>query len=373
MSKYPLPLAQEEDHLAHLQKYLRTTKWSYDRCRDASYSNILWNARNAYYVDRLRLLLQSLGFHCSTDLLHTFTKKSKQFRLLHDPTLSTDQWTYTLQFICFHCCTDPNDPTKIIKIETLKQYKNNVNWSHCCRSKSSNVRRHCCFKTMISKQCTRLQRVQDHKQSSICGVFHIRHSTDWQAYSPSFPEWVQYLERNWGNPEKLMVSESEFSVHQMNEMMNRKMESLRNEMNALRKRYIKLQRESEQYRFAAIALKQIAEELPPARKGEIEWGKENAFQHITLRTKSLCEYKKSLSLRSELLNDGQYLIENNPLNEDCQYTESRLLQIQRFVERNYIGNMNPEIQITVRINMFTASTCLLQICFLGTLLIHCIC
>ena len=115
MRKNPLPLAQEEDHLAHLQKYLRNTQWSYDRCRDSSYSNILWNAGNAYYVDRLRHLLQSLGFQSSTDLLHTFTKKSKQFRLLHDPTLSTDQWTYTLQFICFHCCTDPNDPTKIIK------------------------------------------------------------------------------------------------------------------------------------------------------------------------------------------------------------------------------------------------------------------
>ena len=118
----------------------------------------------------------------------------------------------------------------------------------------------------------------------------------------------------------------------------------------MRKVIDKLQRDLEKYRFAAMALKHVAQRLPFARINEVEWTKCTSGSPntpITLRTVALNRYREDILAQSKYRNLklGQYLIENNPSNGDCQYGLERLDQIKLFVEHNHIGNSDPSIKI----------------------------
>ena len=109
-------------------------------------------------------------------------------------------------------------------------------------------------------------------------------------------------------------------------------------------------RDLEKYRFAAIALKHVARNLPSARINQVEWTKSTSGSPntpITLRTVSLNQHREDILAQPKYRNlkFGQYLIENNPSNQDCQYEQERLDQIKRFVEHNHIGNSDPSIKI----------------------------
>ena len=115
----------------------------------------------------------------------------------------------------------------------------------------------------------------------------------------------------------------------------------------LQRKIDRLEQNAEQYRFAAIALKHVAKNLSSARINSIEWAKGNTSDHMTMRTKTLNQYRELIMDQPKYrkLSDGQYIIENNPLNSQCQYKRQRLKQIKEFVERNRIGNTNPFIRI----------------------------
>ena len=105
----------------------------------------------------------------------------------------------------------------------------------------------------------------------------------------------------------------------------------------------------ESYRFAAVAMKHVARNLPSARINRIEWTKctsGSANTPITLRTSALNQIRLQIHEQSKYRNlkFGQYLIENNPLKQDRQYGQKRLQRMKQFVEYNHIGNSNPAIR-----------------------------
>ena len=114
-------------------------------------------------------------------------------------------------------------------------------------------------------------------------------------------------------------------------------------INELQNNLKKSQQRQEQLRFATMALKHVAEKLPAANINQVEWQKELSFGHLTVRSKSLQKIKIQIQKQTKYakLTNGKYLIENNPLNEDCSTYKKT---ITKFIELNHIGNINPVIQ-----------------------------
>lgn len=100
-------------------------------------------------------------------------------------------------------------------------------------------------------------------------------------------------------------------------------------------------------RSVAISLKEIALNLPSARTDCIEWETECVGDHTTIRSTLAHQHRRHILSQPEYRNLrlDQFLIENNPLNADCQYEPKKLEQIRLFVRRYGIGNVNPPIHI----------------------------
>ena len=102
------------------------------------------------------------------------------------------------------------------------------------------------------------------------------------------------------------------------------------------------QREKEQYRFAAIALKYVAKNLPSAQINRVEWAKCNVSDHMTQRTLAVEKARELIHQQPAYsrLSHGQYIIENNGLNADCQYNHKEIEAVSSSLSLNGIGNMN---------------------------------
>ena len=117
----------------------------------------------------------------------------------------------------------------------------------------------------------------------------------------------------------------------------------------LRRTVKSLKKENEQYRFAAMSLKQVAVHLPSARVNTVEWQKGDISDHMTTRSRFL--HRERQLILSKATVSRSYIIENNPMNKDNQNSAAQLEDIKNFVDRNNIGNVNPKINLDLRKTM----------------------
>ena len=116
----------------------------------------------------------------------------------------------------------------------------------------------------------------------------------------------------------------------------------------------KLRKQYEECRAAAIALKEVGCNLPSARLDDIEWAKDDGV-HFTQRSKELNEYRLDILKQPKyaVLGQKEYLIENNPLNDDevghYQFEDNMLNVMKEFVIKNEgPGNLHPEVLVNRR-------------------------
>eukprot|EP01084_Bolivina_argentea_P121991 216201_1 len=114
----------------------------------------------------------------------------------------------------------------------------------------------------------------------------------------------------------------------------------------LEKELRKLRNESEQYRFVASALKDIAQNLPSARLNDIDWAKDNVRGNFILRSRSLNDKKQRIQKKYMTLNKKDaYIIENiSQLDKKDQCDKQEIKQIKKFVQKNGIWNTNNKIE-----------------------------
>ena len=116
----------------------------------------------------------------------------------------------------------------------------------------------------------------------------------------------------------------------------------------------KLRRQYEECRAAAIALKEVGCHLPSATLDVIEWAKDDSV-HFTQRSKELNDYRLNILKQPKyaVLGKNEYLIENNPLNDEevghYQFEENILNVMKEFVVKNEgAGNLHPEVLVNRR-------------------------
>ena len=117
---------------------------------------------------------------------------------------------------------------------------------------------------------------------------------------------------------------------------------------------IKLRKEYEKCRAAAIALKDVGGNLPSAKLDDIEWAKDISV-HFTQRSKKVNEYRLNILKypKYAALGKGEYLIENNLLNDEevghYQFAEDTLNVMKEFVIKNEgAGNVSPDVLVNRR-------------------------
>ena len=105
----------------------------------------------------------------------------------------------TQSFICFHCCTDPDDKSVIIKCKESNY--NNLDLRHRALHKCSGNSKHNTFRRlMTSTQCNsnkpdkELQADVDHPDAEICGIVY----DPMDVKKPTINKWIDWLEDNWG-------------------------------------------------------------------------------------------------------------------------------------------------------------------------------
>ena len=110
-----------------------------------------------------------------------------------------------------------------------------------------------------------------------------------------------------------------------------------------------LQRQSEKYRVAALALKQQASALPEVDYLSVEWKKDDAYHpsqgaHFILRSEELHQTKQTLFIKSRQQHqdtNSPYSIANNPM--ELQHAGGELKKIKRFLVMNGTCASNPTI------------------------------
>ena len=191
------------------------------------------------------------------------------------------------------------------------------------------------IEALLSKQMTQNGVIEDLKNQ--INVEKSRHRNVMDRLMMSMQE-TNELKRSVKTAKKTIST-----LSRTNQRQREVMEKMKSDLDGMK-------RNVERYRFAAIAIKHLARNLPSARINRIEWTKctsGSANTPITLRTNALNEFRQQILDQSKYRNlkFGQYLIENNPLKDDRKYGQERLQQIKHFVECNHIGNSNPEIRI----------------------------
>ena len=102
------------------------------------------------------------------------------------------------------------------------------------------------------------------------------------------------------------------------------------------------------FEFTIWSLHDFATKLPSANVTIIEWEKGKRFDNFTQRTKEIHHYREIIQSASKYQNaikNGRFIIENNPIIDDCVYTKKDHDEIQRYFEMNMEGEMDPFIYI----------------------------
>eukprot|EP01083_Nonionella_stella_P078765 215741_1 len=107
-----------------------------------------------------------------------------------------------------------------------------------------------------------------------------------------------------------------------------------------------LEQEKKKLKFAIHCLQNTALNLPSARAHTIQWEKQLCFEHLTIRSSCLQAKKEMIQQQQKYakLKHGEYLVENNPSNSNCSYSQQELDTIKSFIIENHVGNVNPIIQ-----------------------------
>lgn len=102
----------------------------------------------------------------------------------------------------------------------------------------------------------------------------------------------------------------------------------------------KIKNQMEQYRQAAIALKNLIQFLPSARMTDVDWVKSGSA-----RTERVHQHRKDiLNLPQYALLSGEYVIENNPgYVRKCRNDKSELDAVKQFADLNGTDNPEPTI------------------------------